>query len=117
MYSPFRPPHRHFHFVVVVIVVVTPNRTMLPLPRRPLSSPSGLSLELKSARLRSARVGGGPAGEQRGNAAGDDGDDEHDDMRGFHTLTPYNHTATGTWSQLPHDAPTDTWPCMLDFSR
>jgi hypothetical protein len=53
------------------------------------------------------------AGELRGNAAGDD---EHDDTRRFHTLTPYNHAATGTWPQLPHDAPTGAWPCMLDFS-
>ena len=47
---------------------------------------------------RRRRGGGwsGPAGEQRGDTAGGEGDDEHNDTRGFHTL------------HFPHDAVTDT---------
>src|SRR5262249_24830898 len=43
--------------------------------------------------LRDRRRGGRrrvrPTGQQRGDAAGDDGDDEHNDTRGCHTLTSY----------------------------
>jgi hypothetical protein len=52
------------------------------------------------------------AGEQRGNAASDDSTM----IARVSYLTPYNHAAAGTWPQLPHDAPTGAWPCMLDFS-
>ena len=46
------------------------------------------------------------SGKQCGNAAGNDGDKEHNDTRGFHTLRSQTHAAA-VQPQLPIDAPTD----------
>src|SRR5262249_21447330 len=72
--------------------------------------------ELRDGRGRRSRFPS--AGEQRRDAAGNDGDDKNDDTRGFHTLTSYAHAAAATRLQLPTDArPTRGRACRISAGK